>query len=134
MMNWLIGGTDAHAKNYSLLIGPKESVRLAPLYDVATILPHATHTRRLRMSNEVGGRYRLDEVRARHWARFAADVRLPPAEVREMGLRMAGRLPGALSEVVANARDCGIDHPILDALVRTVSARAEDCARILGER
>lgn len=31
--NWLIGGTDAHAKNYSLLIGAGEEVRLSPLKD-----------------------------------------------------------------------------------------------------
>jgi len=38
--NWLIGGTDAHAKNYSILIGSGGVVRLAPLYDVASILPY----------------------------------------------------------------------------------------------
>ncbi|MFX5693309.1 HipA domain-containing protein, partial [Acinetobacter baumannii] len=39
-LNWLIGGTDAHAKNYSILIGAAGRVRLAPLYDVASILPY----------------------------------------------------------------------------------------------
>jgi serine/threonine-protein kinase HipA len=38
VFNWLIAGTDAHAKNYSLLIGAGGRVRLAPLYDVASIL------------------------------------------------------------------------------------------------
>jgi serine/threonine-protein kinase HipA len=37
--NWLIAGTDAHAKNYSLLLA-EEQVRLAPLYDVASALPY----------------------------------------------------------------------------------------------
>ncbi|MEV4406636.1 HipA domain-containing protein [Actinoplanes sp. NPDC049598] len=36
-LNWLLGGTDAHAKNYSLLLMPGQ-VRLAPLYDVASSL------------------------------------------------------------------------------------------------
>ncbi len=40
IFNWLIGGTDAHAKNYSLLIGSEGLVRLAPLYDIASILPY----------------------------------------------------------------------------------------------
>jgi serine/threonine-protein kinase HipA len=35
MVNWLICGTDAHAKNYSLLLAGRQ-VRLAPLYDVAS--------------------------------------------------------------------------------------------------
>ncbi|MGA2411888.1 MAG: HipA domain-containing protein [Candidatus Binataceae bacterium] len=38
--NWLIGGTDAHAKNYSLLIGAGEEVRLSPLYDLSSQLPY----------------------------------------------------------------------------------------------
>ena len=37
--NWLIAGTDAHAKNFSLLIGAEGRARLAPLYDIASILP-----------------------------------------------------------------------------------------------
>ena len=33
--NWIIGGTDAHAKNYSVLLSGSQ-VRLARLYDIAT--------------------------------------------------------------------------------------------------
>jgi len=40
MLNWLIAGTDAHAKNYSVLIAPQGRVRLAPLYDIASVLPY----------------------------------------------------------------------------------------------
>src|ERR1700682_4452920 len=38
IFHWLTAGTDAHAKNYSLLIGPGGSARLAPLYDLASAL------------------------------------------------------------------------------------------------
>jgi serine/threonine-protein kinase HipA len=38
--NWLIAGTDARAKNYSLLPASGPTVRLAPLYDIASILPY----------------------------------------------------------------------------------------------
>ncbi len=41
--NWLIVGTDAHAKNYALLIGAEGRVRLAPLYDVASVLRYPGH-------------------------------------------------------------------------------------------
>jgi serine/threonine-protein kinase HipA len=34
--NWLIAGTDAHAKNYSLLLAGHR-IRLAALYDVARL-------------------------------------------------------------------------------------------------
>jgi len=40
-LNWLIAGTDAHAKDFSILISVGAQVRLAPLYDIASILPYA---------------------------------------------------------------------------------------------
>ena len=58
--NWLIAGTDAHAKNYSLLLAGAQ-VRLAPLYDVASALPYPDlHVRRLRFAMKIGGDYRVE--------------------------------------------------------------------------
>ena len=48
--NWIVGGTDAHAKNYSLLLSA-DQVRLAPLYDIASGLPYGTHEKKLRFAN-----------------------------------------------------------------------------------
>ena len=38
--NWVVCNTDAHAKNYSLLIGPRGNARLAPLYDIWSYKPY----------------------------------------------------------------------------------------------
>lgn len=38
--NYLIGATDAHAKNHSLLLIAPDDIRLVPLYDVASIAPY----------------------------------------------------------------------------------------------
>ena len=41
--DWLVVGTDAHARNYALLLsGP--DVRLAPLYDLNSFLPYSETT------------------------------------------------------------------------------------------
>ena len=40
MFNWLLGGTDAHAKNFAVLHGAPGDVRLAPLYDVISAIPY----------------------------------------------------------------------------------------------
>ena len=40
--NWLICNTDAHAKNYSVLLGPN-AARLAPLYDIWSVMPNDPH-------------------------------------------------------------------------------------------
>ena len=131
MLNWIIGGTDAHAKNFSMLIGPEGRGRLAPLYDVASMLPYDVSPRKLKMATKIGGKYRLEEVHSRHWAKFATDVRLPPAEVLDLGRGMAEKFPAALGETVDDARAGGLDHPILQRLVELLNARARQCARVL---
>ena len=136
MFNWLIGGTDAHAKNYSMLIGSQGASRLAPLYDVASIFPYNDRykLKTLKLSAKIGGKYRVQDVRARHWARFAEEVKLPPDDVIAMGLRMAERLPDATKKVVDNAQTRGIDHPILTHLVEWFDTRARYCTHVLEGR
>ena len=59
--NWLIAGTDAHAKNFSLLLGARR-VRLAPLYDVASILPYDEFDmHKVKLAMKIGGEYKLDQ-------------------------------------------------------------------------
>ena len=131
MLNWIIGGTDAHAKNFSMLIGPQGRGRLAPLYDVASMLPYEGDPRRLKMATKIGGKYPLDEVHARHWAKFATEVRLSPAEVIDMGKAIAETLPAVLADTVHDARANGLDHPILQRMIEALNARSHHCARVL---
>ena len=131
MLNWIIGGTDAHAKNFSMLIGPQGRGRLAPLYDVASMLPYDVDPRRLKMATKIGGKYLLEEVQSRHWVKFATEVRLPPAEVIDMGKATATTVPALIAETVDDARAHGLDHPILQRLTETLNVRSEQCARVL---
>ncbi|MGA8610516.1 MAG: type II toxin-antitoxin system HipA family toxin [Xanthobacteraceae bacterium] len=105
IFNWLIGGTDAHAKNYSLLIGVEGRARLAPLYDVASILPYGFDLQKLRFAMKIGGAYRLREISARQWTKLAAELRLKPDALLERIRTMAARLPD-------HAADFGTRNPV----------------------
>lgn len=131
MLNWIIGGTDAHAKNYSMLIGPSGRSRLSPLYDIASLLPYSRISRNLKMATKVGGEYRLGFVRSRHWERFASELRLPPAEVLEMGMTMARSLPDVLGTLIDETE--GIGHPRLREMTDRISAHAKDCCSYLKD-
>ena len=131
MLNWIIGGTDAHAKNFSMLIGGGGRARFAPLYDVASTLPCGFDPKRLKMATRIGGKYLLEDIRSRHWVKFATDLRIPSTEVLEMGGSMAKRLPAAFAETVDEARANGLDHPIVTRMIDVLSARSEYCARVL---
>lgn len=131
MLNWIIGGTDAHAKNFSMLIGTSGRARLAPLYDLASTLPYGFDPKRLKMATKIGGRYRLEELYSRHWVRFAKEVHLPPAEVLDAGQTIAETLPSAFAEIVEEAYANGLAHPILQRMIEVLIARSEYCARVL---
>jgi len=133
MLNWLIGGADVSAKNFSMLIGAGGRARLAPLYNLASRLPWPGSDPRQRVPSTPDGTvYAFDEIGSRHWLKFAAEVRLPAAQVLDAGRDMAARIPDALRQVADQARVAGINHPIIARLVELLSARAERCARLLA--
>ena len=127
-MNWVIGGTDAHARNFSLLIGASGKARLAPLYDLASVLPYPGHyAPRLKLAMKVGGESRLGYIQVRHWERFAAEVGLPPEEVLEICKSVAIETPDRFADVVATARSKGLGHPIAERLKREIANHARAC-------
>lgn len=66
-LNWLLAGTDAHAKNYGLLLAGAQ-VRLTPLYDVASALPYPDRQiQKLRLAMQTGGSYHLTPRTASFW-------------------------------------------------------------------
>ena len=71
IFNVLACNTDAHAKNYSLMISGK-GFKLAPIYDVMCALAWEHVTRN--MAQKIAGKSRGEHLKRRHWQRFAADV------------------------------------------------------------
>ncbi len=127
--NWLIAGTDAHAKNYSLLLAGGE-VRLAPLYDVASALPYGTHERKLRLAMKVGGDY---HVYPHHntWKAAAKDLGLDGERALDRVFALAERAPDAFAEAAGAPGVTAIDRPLPPLLVDLVSERVERCKTIL---
>lgn len=60
--NALVGAPDAHAKNYSLLLGRGGSAMLAPMYDVASGLAYERMRRKARLAMSIGGENRVGRV------------------------------------------------------------------------
>jgi serine/threonine-protein kinase HipA len=130
-LNWVIGGTDAHAKNYSLLIGAGGQIRLAPLYDIVSALPyHPLQVRKLKLAMRIGGEYRLWNIGRRDWERLAQAVGLEPEPL----VRRVGEVAAAVPDLLATERRAaeaeGLAHPILARLTDTV---AENAKRALSQ-
>ena len=71
----MIAGTDAHAKNYSLLLAG-DQVRLAPFYDVASALPYGTAEQKMRLAMKFGNDYGVNPG-SNPWRHLATALQLP---------------------------------------------------------
>lgn len=127
--NWLIAGTDAHAKNYSLLLAGPEA-RLAPLYDIASALPYGTHERKLRLAMKLGGDSR---VHPHHnpWPRAARELGLDPTTLVDRVRELAVLAPHALADAIAAPEVTALDRPLPARLLDLVSDRAGRCLHLL---
>ncbi|WP_027516013.1 type II toxin-antitoxin system HipA family toxin [Bradyrhizobium sp. WSM1417] len=132
--NWLIAGTDAHAKNYSLLLAGGPHVRLAPLYDIASILPYDdVDLQKIKLAMKIGGDYELSQISLRDWQKFARETRLDPDKVIAGLISMAEQLPDIVAAVRKQAQKDGLDNAIIGHLAKHLIARARQCRRLLGE-
>jgi len=130
--NWLVGGTDAHAKNFSLLIGAGGRARLAPVYDMASVLPYqgaALH--KVKLAMKIGGKYRLGEIGSHEWRKLAGTLRLDPDETVQRVRRIAEAIPDLSSTLVKRLRADGLAHSLLDRLGATMGARARASTSVL---
>lgn len=125
--NWIIYGTDGHAKNYSLLLsGPQ--VRLAPLYDVASALAYDDmYPPKLRMAMKIGDEYRVEATTGRHWRNFAAANGLDPDETIARIDQLVERAPEAFGTAAKAETIRDLKSKLPDRLTERISAAAEKC-------
>ena len=131
-LNYVLAGTDAHAKNFSVLFGRGAAYRLAPIYDVNSYLPYAQNVDTSKLSMSVDGHSAIGRILPRHWR----------AQARACGLRedlwvstirdIVARTPDLASDVLRGCREANLEHEVLSELADTIAARCEALAGIYG--
>lgn len=116
---WALGLIDGHGKNTSLLLA-EEQIRLAPLYDIATMLPYTTRGEDIYLSMHVGDEPSLALIGRDHWEAHAHRLQLPASGVLQRVARIAEEAAAAATDAAA---DCA-DHPAAG----TLPARFADAA------
>jgi serine/threonine-protein kinase HipA len=130
--NWLIAGTDAHAKNYAVLIAPG-AVRLAPLYDVASVLPYPRFdVNRVKLAMKIAGRYRMGEIRRGDWLKAAEQLQLSSDALLERITHMGEAICEVTPEIGAELKQAGVTEPVVDRLVTRLVGRAQLCLKRIG--
>ncbi len=121
VLNVLVGNTDAHAKNFSILLNA-EGARLAPLYDILCTHCYTGLTRRMAM--RIGGQDKADWLDERHWDAFATDAGLGAGGLRRRRRALAERVGPALDRVIARFDAVGWSRPITEKVSSEVARRA----------
>ena len=132
IFNWIVAGTDAHAKNYSLLLAGRQ-IRLAPMYDVASALPYDTSKGfDLALAMKLGGDYKLRSHRRSTWPKVAAAAGLPTDLVVDRVRDLTISLPEAFERIAIRPSIAALESELPAVLAKLVAARAASCRLVLG--
>jgi serine/threonine-protein kinase HipA len=121
LTGFLLGNSDAHGKNFSLLYDPATGVRLAPLYDVVSTAVYDGLTLRLAMA--IGGEDDPSQVGLLSWERLGAEGGLGGALPRFVQ-RWSSEVLAATEACLRDAEEEGWSHPVLEAIADVCRERA----------
>ena len=133
VLNYIIAGTDAHARNYSIVYAPGGAFRLAPLYDVISDLPYTKKGgAKSSLAMTIGGKRIISEILPRHWERQAASVRFSRDRLFQHMRDLIARLPEAAESVEAQAKSEDMKNAIVSSLREAISKRCEFLSKYYG--
>ena len=129
--NWIIAGTDAHAKNYSILLSGRE-VALAPFYDVASALPYRDMSvKKLKMAMKFGTGYKMNPM-SKPWAKLASDTGIREVRVCEIAESLLDQAAAAFDKAAREAHVAALGSALPDRLTVLVEKRVADCRKLLA--
>lgn len=133
IFNWIVGGTDGHAKNYGLLHSGRQT-RLAPLYDVSSFLPYDdSKGHKLTLAMKIGGEYRVKRIGRKAWGRFAEDCGLDASAVIARCAELATATPAAFEAAADHYVGSNVRSTLPEQLAVMVSKAASERLDSLAE-
>lgn len=110
IFNYLIGNTDCHVKNFSLLYSEDlKSKRLAPAYDLVATRVYRTTSN---MSFYIGGELDITKINRNNFTISASEIGLSQKMVLDNFDYVANKLEGAMTEAAEELANKGFDNSI----------------------
>ncbi len=109
VFNYIIGNTDSHIKNYSLLYKPDMmGVKLAPAYDIIGTLIYESATRELSIG--IGEVRNIDDIKRESFLEMAAIVGLGEKPALRVYDEVSDRFEAAIKEASKELTDTGFEN------------------------
>lgn len=107
IINWLIGATDGHGKNFSIFLRPEGRYGLTPFYDVLSAQPALDKKQiprnkfKLAMSVGKSRKYEIINIVGRHFIETGKEAGLGPTVMRHVVTELLERAGSASGEALA---------------------------------
>lgn len=124
IFNYLIGNSDAHGKNFSLLY-EEGKPRLAPAYDLLSTAVYPELATKMAM--KIGGKYEPNEVYLRHWYRLVPDTAVARKAIEKSLADMATTTLEQATKLHSELNKENITSLVLDSILALIKKR---CARL----
>jgi serine/threonine-protein kinase HipA len=121
IFNYVIGNSDAHAKNVAFLLS-EAGVSLAPAYDLVCVAVYGPDFDYMAMT--IAEEVRYGWVEARHWDRLGASIGIAPAFLRRLRLELGRTIPAAAREVLKDPAFTDEERAFLARVVEVIDRHA----------
>jgi len=132
IFNYLIGNSDAHGKNISLLLLP-EGPMLAPFYDLLSTRIYAHYGLAEGLAMKIGGESDPEAIRKKHWELFAGEAGIKPRLVLARVADLARKIEAARLQLFKGAF-APYNCDALYRLMEFMGEQAEKTFRRLGQK
>jgi serine/threonine-protein kinase HipA len=129
--NVVIGNSDGHAKNLSIVDAGGDRKDLAPFYDLVSTREYKGLDRKLAMG--IGGRQNPDEIGRAQWLEASAQLQIGERVMLDLVAGVAQRTLDRLAAWTREFRASYGDQPVLQTLPAATTKRARRLLRSLGQ-
>ncbi len=114
IFNYCIGNTDAHGRNYSILIPKHGHAKLAPLYDLVCTLAYPNLDNKMAMG--IGNTFEFRQIDNVSWEKFADNVKISIELLEnyknEITNDIIDKLPNVLDEFLSITQNNKVAKPL----------------------
>ena len=121
VFNYLIGNSDAHAKNISFLVSPGR-IDLAPAYDLVSVRAYGDDYDSMAMS--IGSEIRYGWVEIEQWDQLAASLDVPKAFLAGIRRELADTVLSAAKELVSNGAFSEDEYDLINDVLSVIGTHA----------
>lgn len=130
LFNYLIMGTDAHAKNYSLIYGRDGDFTLAPLYDLSSYLPYVTQRKDMRLAMRIGRDYKDQSILKGNFVHLCKQCNYPEEQLFAQANAMIKKIQVEVPKLKPELSKQGLWNATLEKLSNLLLERTERAAAL----